>query len=85
LREGEAFLSSEEQIEMETEQGRFSEGQEQNGDSEEKHMTGHFSEGQEKSHDSSAHGHFSEGQEKTEEHSADKERKGSFSDEPGKA
>jgi len=65
---------------METEEGRFSEGQEKNGDAEEKHTTGHFSEGQEKDHDMDAHGHFSEGQEKTEEHSDDKEHKGSFSD-----
>jgi hypothetical protein len=66
---------------METEQGRFSEGQEQNGDSEPKHTTGHFSEGQEQHHDMEVHGHFSEGQEITDEHSADKERKGSFADE----
>jgi hypothetical protein len=66
---------------METEKGRFSEGQEENGDSEEKHTKGHFSEGQEKNHDMDAHGHFSEGQEKTAEHSADKEREGTFSDE----
>ena len=65
---------------METEQGRFSEGQEKDDDAEEKHTTGHFSEGQEKDHDMDAHGHFSEGQEKAEEHSTDKERKGSFSD-----
>ena len=66
---------------MEKEQGRFSEGQEENGDSAEKHTTGHFSEGQEEHHDMDAHGHFSEGQEKTAEHSDDKESMGSFADE----
>ena len=65
---------------METEEGRFSEGQEKDAETKEKHTTGHFSEGQEKTHDQDAHGHFSEGQEKTEEHSADKEHKGTFSD-----
>jgi hypothetical protein len=66
---------------METEEGRFSEGQENEDDSAEKHTTGHFSEGQEKTHDMDSHGHFSEGQEKADEHSPDKERKGSFADE----